>query len=201
MKNKSKYSSLLGRKFGLLTVAQIKKTAHGHMWAMCKCNCGGERLANPKKLISGKALDCGCCATARNGKYHISYYVWQTMMRRCHDPKNGGYKGYGGRGISVCKEWHTFRGFLLSFPPRPSKEYQIDRIDVNGNYEPSNCRWVSRSINATYNKRNTLQEYEVKEIKTFLARGISIRKIAKFYDIGVHRIRGILNGKTYKSVP
>jgi hypothetical protein len=81
-----------------------------------------------------------------------TYYSWAGMKSRCLNPKDSRYKDYGGRGIKVCKEWHDFRNFLKDMGLRP-KGHTLDRIDVNGNYEPSNCRWATLEMQAA-NKRN-----------------------------------------------
>jgi hypothetical protein len=80
-----------------------------------------------------------------------SYHVWSGMKARCNNPKHCGYSYYGGRGITYCKEWESYKNFLRDMGPRPPGT-SIDRIDPDGNYEPSNCRWAIKTLQA-YNKR------------------------------------------------
>lgn len=72
---------------------------------------------------------------------------WKSMHERCYDVRNASYPGYGAKGITVCERWFDFLNFLADMGARPSKIYQIDRIDPDGNYEPSNCRWLTQRAN------------------------------------------------------
>lgn len=93
--------------------------------------------------------------------YSPEYRVWITMRRRCCDPTQTKYEDYGGRGIKVCQEWmESFVAFYRDMGPRPSPKHEIDRIDNNGNYEPSNCRWVTRTQNLRNTRVNVVIEYQ-----------------------------------------
>jgi hypothetical protein len=94
--------------------------------------------------------------TTHGMSYAPEFIAWQGMKQRCYYEKHNSYKDYGGRGIAVCERWHVFENFYEDMGERPSPDHSIERIDVNGNYEPGNCKWVTW-VEQIRNRRNTVR--------------------------------------------
>ena len=199
---------LTGNRYGLLTVLDYKETRNGHTYWKCRCDCGKIHIAESYNLRSGHTQSCGCrvaaivseTQTRHGGRFTRLYRIWRNMRYRCNNPRTTNFERYGGRGISVCKEWdntedgfENFRDWALSHGY--AENLTIDRINNDGNYEPSNCRWVTR-------KEQTRNRSITKTIP--LARIAEIDGITyqaaydKYVRCNVSNLRGARNRKKIK---
>lgn len=160
----------IGQRFNHLTVIDIGEPAilqgkqKGYR-LICKCDCGNVKSYLLTNLKQGALKSCGCgnyLSRKPTNYTHLQsktklYHTWKNIKARCYNKNNSSYKYYGGRGIAMCDEWlNDYLAFMnWSELSGYEENLTIDRIDPDGNYEPSNCRWVDR-IEQSNNKRNTL---------------------------------------------
>lgn len=167
-------NNLVGQKFGRLKVISraednVSKSGYRTVMWNCICDCGNQVTVRGKSLKNGDSKSCGCLQkeliSQRASKHHgvgtRLYAIWDSMRQRCNNPKNQAYRNYGGRGIQICKDWNNFNKFKNwaydnGYSDTAKRgEITLDRINVNENYSPENCRWINMKRQAN-NKRNTV---------------------------------------------
>lgn len=152
---------LTGQQFAQLTVIKLlgKKPNQAAAFWLCRCSCGKLTPIHGSGLYRGAIQSCGCLKSP-NGvnttRKNPLYRTWVTMRQRCSNPNDPNYKNYGGRGIKVCTRWDSFGYFFEDIGVRPGVGYSIDRIDSDGDYEPSNVRWATSKEQAR-NKKSLLR--------------------------------------------
>ncbi len=156
MANNPRLIDMTGQRFGRWTV--LEKAGNtprgGAMW-QAVCDCGAARAVLGQDLRKGKSVSCGCHkaeVTGRRRRTHGQsgtrlHRIWKNMRKRCLNPKTPGYENYGGRGISICPEWSAFSAFSeWAAGSGYRDDLSIERMNVNGNYEPDNCMWAGAAV-------------------------------------------------------
>lgn len=156
------FIDLSGRRYGYLTVIErvtdkVYKSGRKKPRYLCRCDCGNIVSVVGESLRNGTTKSCGChradplvrYSTKHGKRYERLYSIYCDMKKRCYNKRCNGYKYYGGKGITICEEWlENFNSFYKwAIENGYDEELTIDRIDSSGNYEPVNCRWITRSEN------------------------------------------------------
>lgn len=230
--NKNKIIDLTGQRFGKLVALEYVGRKRGHSFWRCKCDCGNESVVRYQLLAKGSTKSCGCLERENriknvmrsHAKHRVSassaffekhgalynhplYHIWKGLFARCENPKSAHYRHYGGRGIKVCDRWRPenqgFENFVNDMGKRPSKKHSIDRIDVNGDYSPENCRWATDLQQANNMRRNRHiylngERFTPRELNLML--GIPYVRIIDGLRLGLDINCIIQNSKKYRSI-
>ena len=189
---RGKFEDLTGQVFGQLTVIERAENKGKQPAWRCRCECGNEVIVQAGNLKHGQqTCGCGKIGNRKHGMCHTKIYrKWASMMNRCYNPNEPAFDRYGGRGIKVCERWHDFNNFYEDVSQMENFNragYTLDRIDVNGDYTPENCRWVDWKTQNRNRRNNIKIEYDGVEMTLMEAAersGISYRTLQGRYRRG-----------------
>ena len=192
-----KMKDITGKRYGKLTVIKHLGLFKNLHWWECKCDCGNIMKSTVGRLNFKLAVSCGCgqreaarriCKerSRHNMKNTRIYNIWHSIKQRCFYKKSISFPSYGGRGITMCNEWLDFINFKdWALSSGYADNLSIDRKEVNGNYEPSNCRWFT-SIQQANNRRNS-------NPITFNGKTLSLKEWSRIYNIKTPTLKNRLN--------
>lgn len=196
----------IGVTFGRWEIIAPTVYANNRSTALARCSCGTERKVALQTLKNGRSQSCGCLRRERITAHGFAntrlYRIWIAMRRRCHSPDDKAYPGWGGRGITVCEDWRNdFAAFAAwSLANGYSDNLEIDRENNDGNYEPSNCRWVSKQVNRQNTRRTKLTPSKLALILVLTEAGKSRKWIGKKVGVGHDAVGEVLRGESWANV-
>ncbi len=202
-----KFTDITGQRFvRLLVLSRTDNDKFGSTRWLCKCDCGKIIAVVGGRLRNGRASSCGCLNAEqskernsvhghyRDGSRPRTFLSWKNMKERVTDPNHRAYPRYGGRGITMCDRWKVFENFLEDMGEVPP-ELSLERLDNDGNYEPSNCKWATR----TRQMRNTCK------VKLSMEKARAIRldprissEVAAEYGVSISTICDVRSNKLWK---
>lgn len=183
-------TDITGYRFGRLVVLRqdVGNPKSARHW-VCQCDCGQTSIASTENLNRGHTTSCGCKWGEHTRTHAMSgtpeYEAYRNMLQRCNNSSNPTFRHYGARGIGVCQRWlDSFESFYADMGPRPTDQHSIERRDVEGNYEPSNCYWAT-AIEQANNKRNNVRA-------EFNNESLTIAQLSKLSGVEYQTITGRL---------
>lgn len=195
----------MNEKYGMLTIISdpyskflTSKSKQKTTVVNTKCECGNERTQQYHKIKRGLVASCGCAINPGNKTHGLSgsrlFTIWRNIKQRCYCVNNKSYKYYGLRGIKVCDEW--LNGFMAfynwSVANGYDSELEIERIDNNGNYEPSNCKWTTYIEQGRHKRNVKLSMENAIEIRALFHAGTTRKDLAQLYNISKGNIAELL---------
>lgn len=198
--NKIKYN-VFGRKYNRLTIISEPyselRGGKKRRFVYCECECGKKTKVILNSLMSGSIQSCGCINLKykEKEKARLMRGVLSGMRKRCEDPKHEAYHRYGGRGIKICPEWKWFGNFYNDMHETWQKGLEIDRINSDGNYEKSNCRWVDELTQQRNKSSVVFTEETARQVRES---DLSQNKLAEIYNVNQSTISRIKNNQRWK---
>lgn len=205
-------NDVTGMRFGRLVVSgRSGRSLNKAIRWLCHCDCGGSIETESGALRYGRTSSCGCLRRevgrarrlaetkhghTRDRKPSGTWRSWMSMTDRCRNPRATGYARYGGRGIAVCERWLSFENFLADMGQRPDGT-SIDRIDVNGHYEPGNCRWATRKEQGRNTRAVKLEPHEPAQIRWLVEAGHRRREVANLFQVSDRTVGDIVRGEKW----
>lgn len=202
----------IGTKYNSLTITSEpyirRDRTETRSWVKAICHCGIEKEYRLRQIVNGLAKSCGCRRAeamranfTKHGKSkHPIYKAWWGMKDRCYAKNNHHYKNWGARGIVMCDEWlNNFQAFYdWAIANNWNKGLELDRIDNDGNYEPSNCRWVTTKVNTRNRGSNKLDMEQALTIrKLFSTRAFTKQELANIYMVSYSTVQGIVQNQIW----
>ena len=189
------FDYMIGQKYGRLTVENVIYQKGKETRVDCVCECGNRKQIRICDVRKGHTKSCGCLKKERismvgykhglSAKDYRLYGIWSKMIRRCSNPNDSNFKDYGGRGIKVCDEWLGENGslkfFKWAYGNGYEKELTLERVNVNGNYEPSNCTWIPKCKQVNNTRRTNHYTYK--------GETLTLNEFAEKYNLNVVRLR------------
>ena len=205
LRNSNLREKMIGKTFGKLTVVNIAELNPNFTRYNCICQCGNYTIVRSNDLNKGDTKSCGCHRkesmiarkTTHGLAYHPLYDTWNNMIQRCYNPKASNFEYYGGKGVTVCDEWKNDPQAFISWAEANGQkpELTIERINNNGNYEPSNCTWATMT---EQNRHQTSTKLSIDKVKAIRKDDRLYRIIGDEYGVSETHIGQIKLGRLWK---